>query len=173
MLNKMNKKILSETAIYTGFVELPSPIEINLESLRADILLFNNGSESFPFSKSLNILQTYTRDFFNLKYSMQLVTRNTFGDIYKPGEYSYPLIQADPMDLKTSCDFVVLYGVNVKKDSCKIRIDYDNNRFKNNFIDVSLETNGLIVFPSTLTYYITANTSDQLNFILTTLYELK
>jgi hypothetical protein len=173
MLNKMNKKILSETAVYTGVVELPSPIEINLESLRADILLFNNGSESFPFSKSLSIFQTYIRNFCSLEHSMQLVEKNTFGDIYKPGEYSYPLIQADLMDLKNSCDFVVLYGVNVEKDSCKIRIEYDNNRLKNNYIDLPLETNKFIIFPSTLIYYISPNTSGQLNFILTTLYELK
>jgi hypothetical protein len=172
----MNKKLLSEIAIYTGSVKLPSPIEIDLESLKADILLYNTNNtlnDQFPFSKNLSILDTYIREFIFLKYSMSLISRNTFGDIYKPGEYSYPLIQADPMDLKNSCDFVLLYGVNVKENSCKIRIEYDNNRIKNNYIDIQLKTNDFIIFPSTLTYYVTSNTSEQINFILTTLYELK
>jgi hypothetical protein len=108
-----------------------------------------------------------------LKHSIKLILRNTIGDIYKPGEYSYPLIQVDHMNLKNSCDFVLLYGVNVKENSCNIRIEYDNNRIKNNYIDVPLKTNSFIIFPSTLVYYVTPNTSEQLNFILTTLYELK
>jgi hypothetical protein len=172
----MDKKILSETALYTGVVKLPSPIKIDLESLRADILLYstnNNLNNRFPFSRSLDILQTYIRDFFNLKYSMQLIQKNTFGDIYKPNDYSYPLIQVDPMDLKNSCDYVLLYGVNVQDNSCKVRIEYDNNKFKNNYIDMPLKTNSFIIFPSTLIYYVTPNTSEQLNFILTSLYELK
>jgi hypothetical protein len=172
----MNKQLLSETALYTGSIKLPDPIKIDLESLKADILLYNTNNtlnDNFPFSKNLSILDTYIREFIYLKHSIKLISRNTFGDIYKPGEYSYPLIQTDPMNLQNSCDFVLLYGVNVKEGSCNIRIEYDNNRIKNNYIDVLLKTNHFIIFPSTLVYYLTPNNSEQLNFILTTLYELK
>jgi hypothetical protein len=172
----MNKQLLSEIALYTGSVQLPDPIKIDLESLKADILLYNTNNtlnDNFPFSKNLSILDTYIREFIYLKHSIKLISRNTFGDIYKPGEYSFPLIQADPMNLQNSCDFVLLYGVNVKENSCKVRIEYDNNRIKNNYIDVPLKTNSFIIFPSTLVYYVTPNTSEQLNFILTSLYELK
>jgi hypothetical protein len=172
----MNKQLLSEIALYTGSIKLPDPIKIDLESLKADILLYNTNNtlnDEFPFSKNLSILDTYIREFTYLKHSIKLISRNTIGDIYKPGEYSFPLIQADLMNLQNSCDFVLLYGVNVKENSCKIRIEYDNNRIKNNYIDVPLKTNNFIIFPSTLVYYVTPNTSEQLNFILTTLYELK
>jgi hypothetical protein len=172
----MNKQLLSEIALYTGSIQLPDPIKIDLESLKADILLYNTNNtlnDEFPFSKNLSILDTYIREFIYLKHSIKLISRNTIGDIYKHREYSYPLIQVDPMNLKNSCDFVLLYGVNVKENSCNIRIEYDNNRIKNNYIDVPLKTNSFIIFPSTLVYYVTPNTSEQLNFILTSLYELK
>lgn len=172
----MNKQLLSEIALYTGSINLPSPIKIDLESLKADILLYNSDNNlngQFPFSKNVSILDTYIRDFIYLKHSIKLIQKNIFGDIYKPGEYSYPLLQADLMNLQNSCDFVLLYGVNINENSCKIRIEYDNNRIKNNYIDVPLKTNNFIIFPSTLVYYVTSNTSEQLNFILTTLYELK
>jgi hypothetical protein len=175
LLNKMDKKILSELALYTGFVKLPNPIKIDLELLRADILLhsISDSDKPFPFSKSLDIMQTYIKDFFQLKYTGRLISKDTFGNTYKPGDFSYPLISVDLMNLKDSCDFAVLYGVNVVKNSCKIRIEYDNNRFKNNYIDVPIETNSFIIIPSTLIYYILPNTSEKINFILTTLYELK
>ena len=172
----MNKQLLSEIALYTGSIQLPDPIKIDLESLKADILLYstnNTLNDQFPFSKNISILDTYIRDFINLKHSIRFCQKNIIGDIYKPGEYSFPLVQADPMNLQNSCDFVLLYGVNVKENSCKIRIEYDNNRIKNNYIDVPLKTNSFIIFPSTLVYYVTPNTSEQLNFILTSLYELK
>jgi hypothetical protein len=172
----MNKKILSEIALYTGSVKLPDPIKIDLESLKADILLYctnNTLNDQFPFSKNISILDTYIRDFINLEHSIRFVQKHMMGDIYKPGEYSFPLIQADIMNLQNSCDFVVLYGVSVCENSCKVRIEYDNNRIKNNYIDVLLKTNSFIIFPSTLVYYVTPNTSENLNYILTSTYELK
>lgn len=172
----MDKKLLSEIALYTGSVKLPDPIKIDLESLKADILLYctnNTLNNQFPFSKNISILDTYIRDFINLEHSIRFVQKDIVGDIYKPGEYSFPLIQADPMNLQNSCDFVVLYGVSAYENSCKIRIEYDNNRIKNRYIDVILKTNNFIIFPSTLVYYITPNTSEHLNYILTSTYELK
>jgi hypothetical protein len=80
-------------------------------------------------------------------------------------------LQVDKVDLKNSPDYVMLYGVNLGKDSCKIHIEYDSNRRKGQSWEIPLNNNDFVMFPSTQRYHITANTSDQLNFILTTTYE--
>ena len=66
----------------------------------------------------------------------------------------------------------MLYGVNVGKDSCKICIEYDDNRRKGRSWVIPLNNNDFVMFPSTLRYHVTKNTSQQLNSILTVTYEL-
>ena len=59
----------------------------------------------------------------------------------------------------------MLYGVNVGKNSCKVFIEYDDNRRKNKSWEIFLNDNDFVMFPSTQRYYVTANMSEQLNFI--------
>ena len=167
----MHKKILSQIDLHFGQVEMPEGFEINREKLCIDILLFTNYNNEFPFSRSWDMLQTYLREHINLEYDFTLVHKKTIGNIYKPREYSYSLLQVDPVDLKHSPDYVMLYGVNVGKNSCKVFIEYDDNRRKGRSWEIPLNDNDFIMFPSTQRYHITANTSEQLNFILTTTYE--
>ena len=167
----MEKKVLSEIDIYFGQIEMPKDFEIDRERLCIDILLFKNYNNNFSFSKSLDMLQTYLREHINLKYNFKLINKKTSGEIYKPREYSHSLLQIDPVDLKNSPDYVMLYGVNVGKDSCKVFIEYDDNRRKGRNWEIHLNDNNFVMFPSTQRYHITANTSEQLNFILTTTYE--
>ena len=168
----MNKKTLSEVDIYTGDVTLPKGIEINLESLRADILYYLSNN-TFPFSKSSDILDTYIRDYFNLNFKRYLIKKETTGIVLKPNQYSLSLIEIDPMDLYNSVDYVMFYGVNIKKSSCKIILEYDNKRIKNNFYEIELNTNSYIIFPSTLIYRIEQNTSNNENYIIKNTYESK
>jgi hypothetical protein len=167
----MNKKVLSEIDLHFGQVEMPIGFEIDREKLCVDILLFTNYNDEFPFSKSWDMLQTYLREHINLEYGFTLVHKKTSGEIYKPREYSPSLLQVDPVDLRNSPDYVMLYGVNVGKNSCKVFIEYDDNRRKGRSWEIPLNDNDFIMFPSTQRYHITANTSEQLNFILTTTYE--
>jgi hypothetical protein len=117
------------------------------------------------------MLQTYLREHINLKYGFSLVNKETIGDIYSPGQYSHSLLQLNPVDLRHSPDYVMLYGVNVGKDSCKVFIEYDSNRRKGRSWEILLNNNDFVMFPSTQIYHVTTNTSKQLNFILTTTYE--
>ena len=167
----MDKKVLSQIDLYFGQVEMPKGFEINREILGADILSSTIYNREFPFSRSWDMLQTYLREHINLEYGFTLVNKKTFGKIYKPREYSNSLLQVDPVDLRNSADYVMLYGVNVGKDSCKVFIEYDDNRRKGRSWEIPLNNNNFIMFPSTQRYHITANTSEQLNFILTTTYE--
>ena len=167
----MDKRVLSQIDLHFGQIEMPKGFEINRETLGADILSSTIYNREFPFSKSLDMLQTYLREHINLEYGFTLVQKKTIGNIYKPQQYSNSLLQVDPVDLRNSPDYVMLYGVNVGKDSCKVFIEYDDNRRKGRSWEIPLNNNDFIMFPSSQRYHITANTSEQLNFILTTTYE--
>ena len=93
-----------------------------------------------------------------LLYFDFLVNKNSWGDIYKPNQTSKPLLDVDPVDLRNSPDFTLLYGVKV--DKCWVRIHYEDNRRKGRSWDIELTNNKLIMFPSTNMYYITNEQKD-------------
>jgi len=167
----MDKKILSQIDLYFGKIDMPKGFEIDREKLVSDIFLSTIYNKDFPFSKSLDMLKTYLSEHIYLEYGFTLIHKKTTGNIYKPTQHSNSLLQVDPVDLKHSPDYTILYGVDVGKDSCKIFIEYDDNRRKGRSWELSLNNNDFVMFPSTQRYHITANTSEQLNFILTTTYE--
>ena len=167
----MNKKVLSEIDLYFGQVKMPEGFEIDREKLCVDILLSVNDNYKFSFSKTWDMLQTYLCEHIRLEHGFTLIHKKSIGNIYKPREYSHSLLQVDPVDLKNSPDYVMLYGVNVGKNSCKVFIEYDDNRRKGRSCEVILNDNDFVMFPSTQRYHVTTNTSEQLNFILTTTYE--
>jgi hypothetical protein len=168
----MYKKVLSEIDLYFSKIKMPEGFEIDREKLSVDILLSTIYNREFPFSKSLDMLQTYLREHIYLEYKLTLINKKTIGNIYIPRQYSHSYLQVDPVDLRNSPDYVMLYGVNVGENSCKIFIEYDDNRRKGRNWEISLNNNDFVMFPSTQRYHITANNSEQLNFILTTTYEL-
>ena len=165
----MQKQILSEQALYYGDVEMPKGWDIDRDKLSSDILQSVVQKKDFPFSRTFDILNTYMRDHINLDYEFTLVNKETWGNIYKPGETTVPLLNIDPVDLRNSPDFTLLYGVKV--ENCMVRIHYDDNRRKGRSWDIPLTDNKFIMFPSTNMYYITNNQKDSLNFVQTITYE--
>jgi hypothetical protein len=115
------------------------------------------------------MLNTYMRDFIGLEHGINLVNKSTWGNIYKPNETTIPLLNIDPVDLRNSPDFTMLYGVKVK--DCFVRIHYEDNRRKGRSWDIELKNNMFIMFPSTNMYYLTNNQKDSLNFVQTITYE--
>ena len=165
----MKKKVLSEIELYYGQVEMPKDFEIDRNKLQQDILKSHLNNKKFPFSKAWDMLNTYTREHLYLEYGVQLVNKETSGTFYKPKEISVPLLNIDPVDLRNSPDYTLLYGVNVK--DCSVRIHYDDNRRAGRSWDMPLTNNQFIMFPSTQMYYITNHQKDSLNFILTITHE--
>ena len=161
----IQKNKLSEIAIYYGDVSMPKGFEINCNKLQEDILKSQINNKDFPNSREWDKLNTYLREHINLEFGFQLVNKETWGNVYKPKEISIPLLNIDPVDLRNSPDYILLYGVNVKE--CSVRIHYDDNRRKGRSWDIPLKNNQFIMFPSTNMYYITNNQKDSLNFILT------
>jgi hypothetical protein len=170
MVVGMQKKVLSEIGLYYGDVTMPKYWEIDQNELAHHILHSNLTNEEFSFSKTWDKLNTYIREHIRLEYSIRLINKKTWGDIYKPQEISTPLLNIDPVDLKNSPDYTLLYGVKVK--DCSVRIHYDDNRRAGRSWDIGLKNNMFIMFPSTNMYYITNKQKDSLNFILTITNEI-
>ena len=165
----MQRQVLTEQSLFYGDIDMPKGFEIDQEKLTNDILQSTFNSKEFPFSRTWDMLNTYMRDFIGLDYGINLVNISTWGNIYKPNETTIPLLNIDPVDLRNSPDFTMLYGVKVK--DCFVRIHYEDNRRKGRSWDIELKNNMFIMFPSTNMYYITNNQKDSLNFIQTITYE--
>ena len=165
----MHKKVLSEIGLYYGEVTMPKGFEIAPKQLTGDIFYHRIYNTEFPVSTTLDMLQAYLREHINLKYGFNLIPKKTTGDFFTPQKSSLSMLQLDPVDLKNSPDYVMLYGVDTK--DCTVVIDYDDNRRKGRSWEMSLKSNHFIMFPSTQRYYIKPNRSEQLNFVLTSLYE--
>ena len=165
----MEKNILTEQAIYYGDVSMPKGFEIDRDKLSGDILQSTFTDSEFPFSRPWDMLNTYVYEHVNLEYNFQLINKKTWGDMYKPNQQTEPLLNIDPVDLRNSPDYTLLYGVKV--DNCMVRIFYDDNRRKGRSWDIPLENNKFIMFPSTNMYTIKNKQKDGLNFIQTLTYE--
>ena len=94
----MEKKVLSEIAVYGGEVEMPKGFEIDRDKLQSDILSSQIKNSKFPFSRDWDMLNTYIREHINVKYNFQLINKKTWGNTYKPREISVPLLNIDPVD---------------------------------------------------------------------------
>jgi len=165
----MHKKVLSEIDLHYGTIDMPKGFAIDRDKLQKDILSSQIKDLKFPFSRTWDMLNTYLREHINLEYHFTLINKETWGNMYKPKEVSIPLLNIDPVDLRHSPDYTMLYGVSVK--DCSVRIHYDSNRRAGRSWDIPLTDNNFIMFPSTQMYYVTNNQKDNLNFVLTTTYE--
>ncbi len=165
----MQRQVLTEQAIYYGDVAMPKDWDIDRDKLQQDILNSEITDSQFPFSRTWDMLNTYMRDHINLDYGFTLVNKETWGNMYKPQERTIPLLNIDPVDLRNSPDYTLLYGVKVK--DCMVRIHYEDNRRKGRSWDIELKDNMFIMFPSTNMYYLTNNQKDSLNFVQTITYE--
>ncbi len=164
----INKKILSEIALYQGFVKMPEGFEIEKDVLVKNILLSQYYEDiDYPFSITWDKLKTYITDFIKVEYGLNLIPKKSYGNFYEKNEISKPKLEIDSVDLKNSSDFVLLYGVEVDPKTCEIVIYYDDNRRKGKSYNVFLENNMFIIFPSSQLYYIKNHKNSYLNFIQT------
>ena len=165
----MQKKVLAEQALYYGDVAMPKGWDIDRDKLQNYILKSEITDSQFPFSRTWDMLNTYMRDHVSLEYGFSLINKETWGNMYKPQEITIPLLNIDPVYLRNSPDYTLLYGVKVK--NCNVRIHYEDNRRKGRSWDIELKDNMFIMFPSTNMYYLTNNQKDSLNFVQTITYE--
>jgi hypothetical protein len=165
----MQKKVLTEQSLFYGYVSMPKDWEIDRIELSHHILHSSLTDQELQFSKTYDKLNTYMRDFIGVKHNINLINKSTWGNIYKPNETTIPLLNIDPVDLRNSPDFTMLYGVKV--EGCMVRIYYDDNRRKGRSWDIELKNNMFIMFPSTNMYCLTNTQKDSLNFVQTITYD--
>ena len=166
---EIKKKVLTDQSLFYGDINMPKGFEIDQKKLTNDILKSTFNSKEFPFSRTWDMLNTYMRDHIGVEYNINLVNKSTWGNIYKPNQTTIPLLNIEPVDLRNSADFTMLYGVKIK--DCNVRIHFDDNRRKGRSWDIKLKNNMFIMFPSTNMYYLTNNQKDSLNFVQTITYE--
>jgi hypothetical protein len=166
---EIKKKVLTEQSLFYGDINMPKGFEIDQKKLTNDILQSTFNSKEFPFSRTWDMLNTYIKDHINVEYNINLINKLTWGNIYKPSQTTVPLLNIDPLDLRNSPDFIMLYGAKVK--DCFVKIHYDDNKRKGRSWDIEIKNNMFIMFPSTNMYYLTNNQKDNLNFVQTITYE--
>ena len=181
----MHKKVLTEVDLYTGEIAMPKGFEINRNQIKNDILKsyvtldrINNNPRTYsyknykvPFSQPLQWTQDYMRDHWKVEYGFTLVPKNMHGKILHPKEKSVLMHSVDPVDLRNSPDYTLIYGLDIEPNSCECIIEYDNNRRKSRTWHIPVKNNEFIMFPATQRYMITENKSDKLNTILVINYE--
>lgn len=166
----MQKKVLSEQAIYYGHITMPKDWEINRAELAIDVLKYDWSGKFFS-SKTLDKVNTYIMNYAHAKFNVRLVNKKIEGFVYKPTETTKPLLDIDLGNLNNSPDFTMLYALGA--ENCTVTILYDDNTRKKQTWNVSLEDNKFIIFPSANMYYITNNQTKDLNYILKITYEEK
>ena len=167
----MKEIILTSVNLYQGCIDMPEGFEINREQLSTEILFSSIFNKKLEFSKNIDKINTYLREFIYLKYKFTLVNMDTWGSVLLPSDHLDNIIEVNLMDLKNSPDYIMIYGVNINSNSFKINIEYDNNRRKKNNKEITLNNNEFVMFPSILKYSILENTSNKPNIFLTTTYE--
>ena len=181
----MEKRLLSEISLYHGNIDMPKNFEIDRSKLKADILtshlneqrVSNNRFDyafldyELPFSRTLEMLTTYLREHFYLESKQSLIIHKSFGNILQPNEQTFSRYLTNPLDLKNSPDYIVIYGVDIFEGSSEVVIEYNDNRRAGKTWHIPLSNNHFVMFPSTQRFFITSNTSKQNNIILTSTFE--
>jgi hypothetical protein len=181
----MQKVVLSEISLIHGSVAMPKGFEIDRDQIRNDIIdsfikqdRVNTNPQAYafddyvvPFSQPLQWMQDYVRDHTKAEHNFTLIPKSIHGNVMHPKEKSWTRNQVDPVDLRNSPDYTLVYGVDVKEGSSECIIEYDDNRRKNRTWHVPIKDNHFIMFPATNKYSFSPNTSNGLNIILTINYE--
>ena len=94
---------------------MPKDWDIDRDKLQERYFKITNYNiHLFHFHEHWDMLNTYMRDHVNLEYGFTLINKETWGNVYKPKTTTIPLLNIDPVDLRNSPDYTLLYGVKVK-----------------------------------------------------------
>lgn len=169
----MYKTVLTETALYDGFVKMPKGFELDNSKFEKAILhKYLYKDEMQPHHVEMDKLNNYIMENMKLKHDLSIYNIENWGNIYEPNQSSIPCNEVNSCNLRDSAYFILLYGVKIAKDSCKVQIYFKDNKRGDKFQEVPLHTNSFIMFPATNTYWVKPNTSADRNYIQSITYEL-
>tara|TARA_R110000765_G_scaffold8080_2_gene26490 strand:+ start:828 stop:1379 length:552 start_codon:yes stop_codon:yes gene_type:complete len=181
----MKEVVLSKINLIYGSVDMPKGFEIDRNKIKNTIIksfinkkrininpkTYSYKDYEVTFSQPLQWLNDYLRDNIKVEYNFTLIERSKHGNVLNPKEQSFLRNHIEPVDLKNSPDYTLIYAVDVEEDSCECIIEYDDNRRKNRTWHLPIKNNNFIMFPATQKYMFTENTSNKLNTILVINYE--
>ena len=176
----MEKKVLSEIALYSGKIKRPKGYEINRSKIKADILeakLQNKSISDNPFdfrffdyearySKELGYVIENTVEYARLNFQLNLEPVLTFANVLEHKEQSFSRLILDRPEKQEFADFVLVYGVDVYPESTQVVVEYDNNKYLNNAWFAPIENDHYVMFPTSQKFFITRNTSHNPNVFL-------
>lgn len=165
----MKKLVISEQAIFYGECKMPEGFEINSFKLCEQIFQYIYFKDAFTFSTEWEKLNNYIKEFYQVKHKKNLINKESEGLIFYPNQTSQPISDVDPVNLRESPDFTMLYGVHTK--DCFVKIYYDDNRSKGRDWTIPLKKNRYIIFPSSNKYIVLNYQKQLLNFIQKITYE--
>ena len=85
----MQRQVLTEQALYYGDVDMPKDWDIDRDKLSGDILQSVIQNKDFPFSRTWDMLNTYMRDHVGLEYNVNLINKETWGNIINPARLQF------------------------------------------------------------------------------------
>ena len=65
-------------------------------------------------------MKDYIRDNIRVEHGFTLVEKSQHGNVLHPKEQSYLRHQIEPVDLRNSPDYTLVYVVDCEKDSCEL-----------------------------------------------------
>lgn len=167
----IEKTILTEIPLFTGEVKMPKGWHLEKDEMVKQTTVSHYYEDvDHLFYRTLDRLQTFILDYMRMEHNHAIVKGNGHepkARYYERNEISKPLIAVDNFNLRSSPDWVLLYGIEIDPGSCIINIKYDDNKLKDRMWKVDLETNKFIMFPATLQYFVENKNNSHLNYIQT------
>ena len=182
----MQKVVLSEIDLISGFIESPKGFEIDRNVIKNDIIKsyvnedrISKNEKDFSFfdykvnfSQPLQWYKDYLRDHFRIEHNKTLIPKLDFGIVLDKNQNTFSRNLVEPLDLLHAPDYTCIYGVDVDdEEQLEVVIHYDDNRRVNRTWHVPLQNNKFIIFPSMQRFFISENKSSKLQTILISTYE--
>ena len=167
----IEKKVLTEIPLFTGDIKMPKGWHLERDEMVKQTTVSHYYEDiDHSFYKTLDRLQTFILEYMTVEHKINILRGNNHAPsarYYERNEISKPLITVDNFNLKSSPDWVLLYGIEIDPGSCIINIKYDDNRLKDRIWKVDLETNKFMMFPAILQYFVENKNNSHLNYVQT------
>lgn len=167
----IEKTVLTEVPLFTGDIKMPKGWHLERDEMVKQATVSHYYEDiDHPFYTTVDRLQTFILEYMTVEHKINILRGNNHAPsarYYERNEISKPLITVDNFNLRSSPDWVLLYGIEIDPGSCIINIKYDDNRLKDRIWKVDLETNKFIMFPAILQYFVENKNNSYLNYVQT------
>lgn len=172
----MKKIILTEKSLYEDI--LPDQCKIDNNELDRRIIeqhkefnySFINKYEDLDliFIKEIKWISDYIQEKMLVYHGQDIYLIDYFANIQKPGHISFKRNNENLNDIRNSCDYTALYVVN---GDGNLYLEYDNNIKKKQTYFKKLKQKTIVLFNSSIDYYIDRNKTEYNRIIINFLFK--